>query len=58
MSSTRQQQHTPESIAPFVTEIRARLPTIGASDMVSSLRTDYNVRVSQYVHSDTIAVNS
>ncbi|KZV92964.1 hypothetical protein EXIGLDRAFT_613613, partial [Exidia glandulosa HHB12029] len=47
--STRQQKHTPDTIRPFVLEIRERLPTIGAGDMVVALFEDYNMKVSNHV---------
>ncbi|EJD33870.1 hypothetical protein AURDEDRAFT_76626 [Auricularia subglabra TFB-10046 SS5] len=42
--STRQQAHTIESIAPYVSEVRTRLPAIGAGDMVSALWHDHGIR--------------
>jgi len=45
---TAQQGHTPESIAPFIQEIRQRFPTMGARSMVVTLRQDHRVKVSEY----------
>jgi hypothetical protein len=47
--STAQQHHTFETIAPAIAEIRSRFPTMGARQMVSTLRLDYNQKVSEYV---------
>ena len=49
LRSTRQQRQTTETIAASVQEIRHRFPTMGARQMVVTLRQDYNVRVPEYI---------
>lgn len=46
-SSTRQQGHTGESIAPMVAEIRKRYPKRGAEGIRKTLLTDYGKKVSR-----------
>ncbi|KAJ7718872.1 hypothetical protein DFH07DRAFT_872378 [Mycena maculata] len=47
LSGVRQQQATFESITPFYQDIRERFPTMGARNMVSLLRQDYSIKVSE-----------
>jgi hypothetical protein len=48
LKGTRQQNATFESIAPFIQEIRDRFPTMGAWQMVTTLRQDYSLKVPEY----------
>ncbi|KAL4269040.1 hypothetical protein AB1N83_001842 [Pleurotus pulmonarius] len=47
LKGTRQQKHTFETLAPFIQEIRARFPSMGARSMVSALRLDYGVKAAE-----------
>ena len=38
-----------ETIAPFIEEIRQRFPMMGARQMVTTMRQDYTLKVSEYV---------
>lgn len=49
LKGTRQQKACFDDIKPFVAEIRARFPTMGARQMVTLLRQDYSMKVSEYV---------
>jgi hypothetical protein len=46
---TQQQKATFETIGPFVQEIWARYPTIGAHQMVTTLQQDYSLKVPEYM---------
>ena len=48
LKGTRQQNATFDTIAPFVQEIRDRFPTMGARQMVTTLRQDYSLKVPEY----------
>lgn len=43
--NTRQQNQTFETISPFIQEIRGRFPTMGARQMVTTMRQDYKIKV-------------
>lgn len=47
LKGTRQQKHTFDTLAPFIQEIRARFPSMGARSMVSTLRLDYGVKAAE-----------
>ncbi|KAK6991985.1 hypothetical protein R3P38DRAFT_3409105 [Favolaschia claudopus] len=47
LKGTRQQAATSETIMPFFLEIRERFPTMGARAMVSLLRQDYGIKISE-----------
>jgi len=49
LRGTRQQKATFKTIGPFVQEIQARYPTMGARQMVTTLRQDYSLKVPEYV---------
>ena len=49
LQGTRQQKHTFETIEPFVKEIKTRFPSMGARQLVTTLRQDYKLKVSEYV---------
>jgi hypothetical protein len=49
LRGTRQQKANFEIIGPFVQEIRARYPTMGAHQMVTTLRQDYSLKVPEYM---------
>ena len=46
---TRQQKQSFNAIAPFVQEIKEHFPNMGARQLVSTLRQDYLIKVSEYV---------
>jgi hypothetical protein len=48
LKGTRQQNATFETIAPFIQEIRNRFPTMGARQMITTLRQDYSLKVPEY----------
>jgi hypothetical protein len=48
LKGTRQQNATFETIAPFIKEIRDLFPTMGARQMVTTLRQDYSLKVPEY----------
>jgi hypothetical protein len=48
MLNTRQQKHTFETIAPFIKEIKDRFPNMGARQLVTTLRQNYQLKVSEY----------
>jgi len=49
MLGARQQKHTFETIAPFIREIKVRFPSMGARQLVTTLRQDYKLKVPEYV---------
>ena len=48
LKGTRQQKATFETITPFIQEIHIRFPTMGARQMVTTLRQDYSLKVPEY----------
>ena len=46
---TRQQKQSFNAITPFVQEIKERFPNMGARQLVSTLRQDYLIKVSECV---------
>ena len=52
-----QQNHTFETITPFVAEIKARFPTMGARQLVTTLRQDYQLKVPEYVLHHLLPLN-
>lgn len=49
LKGTRQQSASSETFGPFIQDIRARFPTMGARQMVTTLRQDYSIKVSECV---------
>src|SRR6266545_2751686 len=49
MLNTRQQKHTFETIAPFIKETKDHFPNMGAHQLVTILRQNYQLKVSEYV---------
>lgn len=47
LEGTRQRAASFETIAPFIQEIRGRFPTMGARQMVTTLRQDYSLKASE-----------
>lgn len=49
LKGTCQQNACFDDIGPFVQEIRVRFPTMGAQQVITLLRQDYSMKVSEYV---------
>jgi len=47
MQNTRQQKNTFETITPFIQEIKEHFPTMGARQLVTTLRQNYKLKVSE-----------
>ena len=56
MLGARQQKHTFKTIAPFIREIKAHFPSMGARQLVTTLRQDYRLKVPEYVLSILFSV--
>ena len=49
LKGTRQQNHTFETIEPFIKEAKERFSPMGARQLVAVLRRDYKLKVPEYV---------